>query len=101
MPVTHVNRRGDTYYLIRGQTKTGKAKYHFSKKAGEQAVEAIPSGYEIYEKPDTAQVGEARDLAQANCIMSHFCGSPWSMSRSGYSLPSAGASEEASTPGLL
>lgn len=56
MPVTYVNRRGDTYYLIRGQTKTGKAKYHFSKKAGEHAVDEIPAGYEIYEKPDTPQV---------------------------------------------
>jgi hypothetical protein len=56
MPVTYVNRRGDTYYLIRGQTKTGKAKYHFSKKASEHAVDEIPAGYEIYEKPDTPQV---------------------------------------------
>ena len=56
MPFAYINRRGDTYYLIRGQTKTGKAKYHFSKTAGDHAVDEIPAGYEIYEKPDTPQV---------------------------------------------
>ena len=30
MPVTHVNRKQDTYYLHVGRTKTGKPRYWFS-----------------------------------------------------------------------
>ncbi len=55
MPVTHVNRKQDTYYLHAGKTKTGKPKYWFSTKAEGDLVDAIPRGYEVYENPD-AQV---------------------------------------------
>ena len=55
MPVTHVNRKRDTYYLHAGKTKTGKPRYWFSKKTEGDLVEAIPEGYEVYENPD-AQV---------------------------------------------
>lgn len=55
MPVTHVNRSGDTYYLHAGTTKTGKARYWFSRSAEGDLVESIPEGYEVYENPD-AQV---------------------------------------------
>jgi hypothetical protein len=56
MPITHTNRRGDVYYLHQGRTKTGKPRYHFSKKkSGDDLAESIPHGYEIYEKPN-AQV---------------------------------------------
>jgi hypothetical protein len=55
MPVTHVNRYRDTYYLHAGKTKTGKPRYWFSTKAEGDLVESIPEGYEIYENPD-AQV---------------------------------------------
>lgn len=55
MPVTHVNRRQDTYYLHAGTTRTGKPRYWFSKSAEGELVEEIPEGYEIYENPD-AQV---------------------------------------------
>ena len=55
MPVTHVNRKRDTYYLHAGKTKTGKPRYWFSTKADGDLVDAIPEGYEIYENPD-AQV---------------------------------------------
>jgi hypothetical protein len=53
MGVTHVNRKGDTYHLLAGKTKTGKPKYYVSRKPGENAVqvEAVPEGYEIYESP--------------------------------------------------
>jgi hypothetical protein len=33
MPVTHVNRSGDTCYLHAGTTKTGKPRYWFSETA--------------------------------------------------------------------
>ncbi len=49
MPIQYVNRRGDTYFLHEGKTKTGKPKWFFSKKADGNLAEAIPSGYEIYE----------------------------------------------------
>jgi hypothetical protein len=52
MPVTHVNRYRDTYYLHVGRTKTGKPRYWFSTKADGDLVDAIPEGYEVYENPD-------------------------------------------------
>ena len=55
MPVTHVNRYRDMYYLHVGRTKTGKPRYWFSTKAEGDLVHAIPEGYEVYENPD-AQV---------------------------------------------
>ena len=55
MPVTHVNRKRDTYYLHVGKTKTGKPRYWFSKSTEGDLVDAIPEGYEVYENPD-AQV---------------------------------------------
>ncbi len=55
MPVTHVNRKRDTYYLHVGTTKTGKPRYWFAKGAEGDLVESIPEGYEVYENPD-AQV---------------------------------------------
>ena len=55
MPVTHVNRKRDTYYLHAGKTKTGKPRYWFSKTTEGDLVETIPQGYEVYENPD-AQV---------------------------------------------
>ncbi len=51
MPVTHTNRKGDTYYLHVGRTRTGKPRYTFSKKAEGNLVSEIPDGYEIYENP--------------------------------------------------
>jgi hypothetical protein len=55
MPVTHVNRKRDTYYLHAGQTKAGNPRYWFSKSTEGDLVETIPEGYEVYENPD-AQV---------------------------------------------
>ena len=51
MSVQYKNRRGDTYYLLQGLTKTGKPKYYVSKKPGENTVETIPDGFEFYEHP--------------------------------------------------
>ena len=47
--IQHVNRKGDTYYLHKGQTKTGKPKWFFSMRTDGDLVESIPDGYEIYE----------------------------------------------------
>ena len=51
MPVQYVNRKGESYFLLVGQTKTGKPKYYVSKKPTGTPVEAIPEGYEIHESP--------------------------------------------------
>jgi hypothetical protein len=56
MPVSHTNRRGKTYYLHQGKTKTGKPKYFFSMNQDGDLLETIPDGYEIYELPTSAQV---------------------------------------------
>ena len=56
MVVTYTNRKKQTHFLLQGQTKTGKPKYYFSRTNGANALTQIPEGYEIYEKPDTAQV---------------------------------------------
>jgi hypothetical protein len=49
MAITHTNRKGDVYYLHTGQTRAGKARYHFSKKKAGDLAEGIPEGYEVYE----------------------------------------------------
>lgn len=61
MPVKYVNRRGQTYYLHKGKTKTGKPKYFFSLKTEGTLADKIPDGFEIYENPD-AQVFLRRTL---------------------------------------
>jgi hypothetical protein len=55
MVIQHVNRRGDTFYLHQGKTKTGKPKFFFSRKQEGTLANAIPAGYEVYENPN-AQV---------------------------------------------
>ena len=47
MPVTHVNRKRDTYYLHVGRTKTRKRRYWFAKSAEGDLVESIREGYHI------------------------------------------------------
>ena len=51
--VQHTNRKGDTYTLYQGKTKTGKPKYFFAKtdRGTGQPVREIPDGFEIYEDP--------------------------------------------------
>ena len=51
MPVTYTNRKGMTYTLYRGQTRTGKPRYYFGhadKGQGEPVME-LPSGFTISE----------------------------------------------------
>ena len=56
MAITHTNRRGETYHLLQGKSKTGKPKYYVSKKPGPNTVDPIPDGYEIFENPVDAIV---------------------------------------------
>ena len=51
MPITYTNRKGLTYTLYRGQTRTGKPRYYFGradKDQGEPVME-LPSGFTISE----------------------------------------------------
>jgi hypothetical protein len=49
MPITYTNRKGVTYYLCRGTTKTGKPRYYFAREPKAEPVEEIPQGWEIRE----------------------------------------------------
>jgi hypothetical protein len=49
--IQHINRKGDTYYLHQGHTKTGKPRYYFSKKTEGELCRELPDGFEIYENP--------------------------------------------------
>jgi hypothetical protein len=49
MAVTHTNRKGTTYFLYRGVTKTGKTRYFFAREPGGEPVETVPEGHEISE----------------------------------------------------
>ncbi|HEY6411381.1 MAG TPA: hypothetical protein VIY29_28300 [Ktedonobacteraceae bacterium] len=51
MPINYTNRKGLTYTLYRGQTKTGKPRYYFGR-AGQgqgEAVTELPPGFTISE----------------------------------------------------
>ena len=51
MPVSYTNRKGATYALYRGQTRTGKPRYYFGRPGQDQGepVAEIPPGYAISE----------------------------------------------------
>ncbi|MFQ6015342.1 MAG: hypothetical protein ACE5NP_07860 [Anaerolineae bacterium] len=49
MPITYTNRKGVTYYLCRGVTKTGKPRYYFAREPKGELVEQIPEGWKISE----------------------------------------------------
>jgi hypothetical protein len=49
MPVTYTNRKGFTFYLCQGVTKTGKPRYFFAREIKGEPVEQIPAGYTITE----------------------------------------------------
>jgi hypothetical protein len=49
MPVTYTNRKGRTYYLCRGTTRTGKPWYYFAREPKDEPLDEIPEGYEIRE----------------------------------------------------
>ncbi len=47
--MAYTNRKGITYYLCRGQSKTGKARYSFARAPQEPPVTELPAGYTISE----------------------------------------------------
>jgi hypothetical protein len=49
MPVTYTNRKGHTYYLCQGMTKTGKVRYYFARELKDGSPDQIPEGYRISE----------------------------------------------------
>jgi hypothetical protein len=49
MPITYTNRKGVTYYLCRGVTKTGKPRYYFAREPKSELMEQIPEGFKISE----------------------------------------------------
>jgi hypothetical protein len=56
MAVEYTNRKGQTYYLHSGTTKTGRRHYYMSMTSPAQPVDALTDGYEIWEEPSDAQV---------------------------------------------
>ena len=49
MPITYTNRKGVTYCLCRGITKTGKPRYYFAREPKGEPLEEIPEGFRISE----------------------------------------------------
>jgi len=49
MPITYTNRKGVTYYLCQGVTRTGKPRYYFAREPQGDPLEQIPAGYIISE----------------------------------------------------
>ena len=49
MQVTYTNRKGKTYYLCQGVTKTGKPRYYMALEPKDEPVDQVPEGYEIRE----------------------------------------------------
>ena len=49
MAVTYTNRKGVTYHLCRGVTKTGKPRYYFAREIKGEPVDEIPEGFTITE----------------------------------------------------
>jgi hypothetical protein len=52
MPVEYTNKKGKTYYLHQGMTKSGKVRFYFSRKIEGNLVDVMPDGYEVYENPN-------------------------------------------------
>ena len=49
MPITYTNRKGVTYYLCQGVTRTGKPRYYFAREPQGDPLEQIPAAYMISE----------------------------------------------------
>jgi len=49
MPVAYTNRKGHTYYLCQGMTKTGKLRFYFAREPRDEVPDQIPEGYRISE----------------------------------------------------
>lgn len=53
---THTNRRGEVYYLQRKARRGGGEGLSFARNMSGAPVDCLPEGYEVYEKPENAQV---------------------------------------------
>jgi hypothetical protein len=49
MPIIYTNRKGVTYHLCRGVTKTGKPRYYFAREPKGETLDEIPPGFKISE----------------------------------------------------
>ena len=66
--LSYTNRRGDTYYLHAGKTKTGKPRYFVAKKVCEGALASMPDGWEFTESINaTVSVRRVKPGAPAVC----------------------------------
>lgn len=66
----YVNRRGDTYYVFQGVTKTGKPKYYVSLKAESVAgiqIDSLPDDFELFESPIDARVSIRKKVPSDIC----------------------------------
>ena len=56
MPYAYTNTRGVTYYLHQGTVTLAGSNvqrpiFYFRKQPNEQAIDAVPEGYEVFEGP--------------------------------------------------
>ena len=49
MPITYTSRKGLTYYLCCGVSKTGRPRYYLAREPKDEPVDQIPEGYRIAE----------------------------------------------------
>jgi hypothetical protein len=49
MPISYTNRKGSTFFLCQGETKTGKVHYYFAREPKGKEINGMPPGYEISE----------------------------------------------------
>lgn len=56
MAFQYTNRKGKTYTLQEGKTKSGLPRYFMAVKQTGTAVDDVPAGYEIWENPESCQV---------------------------------------------
>ena len=67
MTVTYTSRKGLTYYLCQGVTKTGKPRYYFAREPKDTPLDHIPEGYAISESVNgivsltKAQISQLRE----------------------------------------
>jgi hypothetical protein len=48
-PISYTNRKGSTFFLCQGETKTGKVRYYFAREPKGKEINGMPPGYEISE----------------------------------------------------
>jgi hypothetical protein len=76
MPIKYANRKGSTFFLCQGTTKTGKDRFFFAREPKGKEVEQMPPGYEISEsvngvvslvraRPRLITTGEVAEVEQA------------------------------------